>query len=90
MKIELVVNSIEDNNYTLSDMHGKSYKLCMYLQIKIDKDDLLVINDKLLKEKTLYFGNLDEKSGRNITSLDDEDLIIIRKDKDYYQKRLYG
>ena len=48
------------------------------------------MNDKLLKEKTLYFGNLDEKSGRNITSLDDEDLIIVRKDKDYYQKRLYG
>ena len=24
MKTELVVNSIEDNNYTLSDMHGKS------------------------------------------------------------------
>ena len=83
MKIELVVNSIEDNNYTLS-------KICMYLQIKIDKNDILVMNDKLLKEKTLYFGNLDEKSGRNITSLDDEDLIIVRKDKDYYQKRLYG
>ena len=58
--------------------------------VKIDKNDILVMNDKLLKEKTLYFGNLDEKSGRNITSLDDEDLIIVRKDKDYYQKRLYG
>lgn len=90
MKIELVVNSIEDNNYTLSDMHGISYKICMYLQIKIDKNDILVMNDKLLKENTLYFGNLDEKSGRNIISLDDEDLIIVRKDKDYYQKRLYG
>ena len=56
----------------------------------IDKNDILVMNDKLLKEKTLYFGNLDEKSGRNITSLDDEDLIIVRKNKDYYQKRLYG
>ena len=48
MKIELVVNSIEDNNYTLSDMHGKSYKICMYLQIKIDKNDILVMNDKKL------------------------------------------
>lgn len=90
MKKELVVNNIEDNNYTLSDMHEKSYKICMFLQIKIDKNDILVINEKLLNEKTLYFGNLDEVSGRNITSLDDEDLIIIRKDKDYYQKRLYG
>ena len=43
MKIELVVNSIEDNNYTLSDMHGKSYKICMYLQIKIDKNDIFRI-----------------------------------------------
>ena len=60
------------------------------ISLKIDKNDILVMNDKLLKEKTLYFGNLDEKSGRNITSLDDEDLIIVRKNKDYYQKRLYG
>ena len=46
--------------------------------------------DKIVDGMNIKKCNLDEKSGRNITSLDDEDLIIVRKNKDYYQKRLYG
>lgn len=89
MKQELVVNNIEDNVYTLKD-NNNFYKIYMLFQINVNIGDIILINNKLLKEKNLYFGNLDEISGRKINNIDDEDLIVIKKEKDYYQKRLYG
>ena len=90
IRIELVVSNIENNYYALFDENKNEYRLFMLFQAKVRVGDKILINKKLLKSNSLYFGNLDEISGRNIKSMDDEDLIIIKSDKEIYQKRLYG
>lgn len=95
--IELVIKDISGYNYYLIDKNGYEYNLNIEfydLENKPKINDKIYMNKSLLSKpinQTLSFGSLVGNYGRKITSSDDEDIIILkRNDKNIYLKRFYG
>ena len=99
--VELEIIDIIDNNYLLFDKENKrKYDFDLYfygLGFDVEVGDKIVLNDNLLNENYLeyseeyYFGPIDEVYGRKINSMNDIDLITIKKgNKNIYLKRFYG
>ena len=98
---ELQVYGIDKNNYLLIDKESKKeYHFDLYffdLKDKVTVGDSIVFNEKLLDNNYLeyseeyYFGSIDDIYGREINSLQDIDLIAIKKgDRKIFLKRFYG
>ena len=96
------IKIIEVNNYdyTLKDKEGNLYELNIEFQGLKEMpqvNDIIYISEKLLDKKykeysnTYTYGNIDDKSGRDISKENEIDLIVLEtKNQKIYLKRLYG
>lgn len=92
---KLIIKKIEDYNYTLIDDQQEYFLNLEFYDLKISpkENDYLYINEHLLKEKNipLCFGPINSHYGKEISSSEDEDiLIIVINQEKIYLKRYYG
>lgn len=97
--IKLIINDIKGYNYYLKDKNDRMYEsnIEFYdLETLPQKNDVIYMDKMLLhkiNDKMVSFGPLDGKYGKNITSENDEDIIILETEnqsKKKYLKRYYG
>ena len=97
---KLKIIEVNNYDYTLKDKDGNLYELNIEFQGLKEMpqvNDIIYISEKLLDKKykeysnTYTFGNIDDKSGRDISTENEIDLIVIEmNNQKYYLKRLYG
>ena len=86
---KLVVQKVEQYDYSLVDENGVVYQLNIefYTKYKPKINDIVYVDEKLLEEVNLYaFGEL-EKTG----NIEEKDIIkVVNKENEYYFQRVYG
>ena len=97
MRVDLVIERINDYKYFLKDSDMNEYILNMEFY---DIDKLPKVGDKINMHKNMVnnldnylysFGNIDGIYGKKIDNLLDEDIIVLLIDnKKIYLKRFYG
>lgn len=99
MNIELKVLDIKDKyKYTVVDTKNKEYTLLItFYDVEVKVNDIIFIHRDTFRDMVNYstsFGKLDSEYGRNLSLLNEEgqekELLIIKRDKNIYLKRLYG
>jgi len=94
--IQLVIDYIDGYRYYLKDGHGKVYSFMIefhYLEKNPKVDDILYINEELLKECNglFSFGVIESEYGRRVKSSNERDVIVLfTEGKEYVLKRIYG
>ncbi len=97
MRVDLVIERINDYKYFLKDSDMNEYILNMEFY---DIDKIPKVGDKINMHKNMVnnldnylysFGNVDAIYGKKIDNLLDEDIIVLLIDnKKIYLKRFYG
>ena len=91
---KLVIKKIDHYNYLLQDEKQKSYMINIEfydINTIIEVNDILYMDEKLLKEKMLNIGLFNDTCGRNIENSEDKDIVILQiKQNRFYLKRIYG
>lgn len=91
---KLIIKKIDHYNYLLQDEKKKSYTINIEIydiNTIIDVNDILYMDEKLLKEKMLNLGLFNNPCGRNIENSEDKDIVILQtKQNRFYLKRIYG
>ena len=97
MRVDLVIERINDYKYFLKDSDMNEYILNMEFY---DIDKIPKVGDKFNMHKNMVnnldnylysFGNVDAIYGKKIDNLLDEDIIVLLIDnKKIYLKRFYG
>lgn len=91
---KLIIKKIDHYNYLLQDEKKKSYTINIEfydINTIIDIDDILYMDEKLLKENMLNLGLFNNPCGRNIENSEDKDIVILQtKQNRFYLKRIYG
>lgn len=95
--VKTTVKQIDNFTYTIIDENNHEYKLNIeFYDIKSNPKvgDVLYFHEKLLKNigyMLLSLGSISGIYGRNITSSEDEDIVIlIENGEKIYLKRYYG
>ena len=90
----LVIKKIDHYDYLLQDGKKKNYMINIQfydINTIIEVNDILYIDEKLLKEKMLNIGLFNDPCGRNIETSEDKDIVILQtKQNRFYLKRIYG
>ena len=91
---KLVIKNIEHYNYTLQDDREDNYIINIEfynLNTTIAIDDILYMDESLLKENMLSIGLLNDPCGKDIKTSENKDIIDLQtKGKRFYLKRIYG
>ncbi len=91
---KLVIKKIDHYNYLLQDEKQKSYMINIEfydINTIIEVNDILYMDEKLLKEKMLNIGLFNDSCGRNVENSEDKDIVILQtKQNRFYLKRIYG
>ena len=97
---KLKIIEVNNYDYILKDRKEKIYKLNLEFQglKKLPNEkDIIYISEKLLDKNyeqysNIYtFGDIEAKTGRDISKGNEIDLIILEiNNQKYYLKRLYG
>ena len=92
---KFIIDKIDGYNYYLHDEDEKTYVLNIEfydINTNIKEGDYFYINDdKLVNSRVLSFGPIPGIFGKNITSSDDKDLLVlVSNNKKLYLKRYYG
>lgn len=91
---KLVIKNIDHYNYTLQDDREDNYIINIEfynLNTTITIDDILYMDESLLKENMLSIGLLNDPYGKDIKTSENKDIIVLQtKGKRFYLKRIYG
>lgn len=91
---KLIIKNIDHYNYTLQDDRQKNYIINIEfynLSTAIAVDDILYMDESLLKENMLSIGLLNDLCGKDIKNSENKDIIVLQtKWKRFYLKRIYG
>lgn len=96
-----IVTNINNGLYTIQNQATKEEKQHYFTFYNLEEDvkvgDEILISKELFDKKykefsrEYFFGDINSKYGRKITSLENNDVItIIKKDKKFVLKRFYG
>lgn len=85
--IEVIIESINNYDYLLKDKDNRYTISIELLDEKLEVNDKLYINKKLLNNNVFYrFGKLYEDK-----NVKEKDLIkVVRNNKEFYLQRYYG
>ena len=87
--MKLTIKEVDNYNYTFTDDNGKiySFNIEFYSNYKPQINDILYIDDNLIKDTNLYA--FDEVY--DAVNFDMKDFIkIVSNDESYYFQRRYG
>lgn len=91
---KLVIKDIDHYNYTLQDDRENNHIINIEfynLNTTIAIDDILYMDESLLKENMLSIGLLNDLCGKDIKNSENKDIIVLQtKGKRFYLKRIYG
>jgi len=92
---KITIDKIEKYNHYLHDENGKKYILNIeFYDVKesVKEGDYFYTNESnLINHAVLSFGPINGKYGKEITSTNDKDLLIlVSNNKRIYLKRYYG
>lgn len=91
---KLVIKDIDHYNYTLQDGRENNHIINIEfynLNTTIAIDDILYMDESLLKENMLSIGLLNDLCGKDIKNSENKDIIVLQtKGKRFYLKRIYG
>ncbi len=85
---KVIIDEIDGFAYTLIDREGNHYNkdIELYDNLTLEVNDILYIDDGVLKSNLLAFG----KVGMDDKAQEDDLIKVIRKDKTFYLERRYG
>lgn len=93
--IKLDIIGIDGYSCLLRNINDKEYNINIEfydIDFKLEIGDILYMNEEVVNHhEILRYGDIESEYGRKIIDDRDKDIIvIIKKDKKYYLKRLYG